>query len=323
MSESETPAPESRTPRLRWMLLTLALGGLLLQLAIGRVKLPVSLAGAMDEVQTSEGVDVVILGTCLAEQELDERRIAAAWGGGAVHGLGTAGTGPMDWALAVRNRMPAGVEHVVVAFVTGDLQNALAPWESRTPELMRLRDLPEVWETCDAGGAVADKANSPEIEPRLRCRIELTLLRGWPAYRYRGFVSATVWKWWGAEAQAAQSTIGGQPLPAQSARTAPAQPSAAEALKWTGRLIEASKAAGATVTFMQMPVRRDANQDFASGDPAFQDLGRFLRERGAGYTALPTVPAKDFEDDRHVKPEGSEILSDSIGAWMREAWKAG
>ncbi|MSP56289.1 MAG: hypothetical protein EXR69_11910 [Myxococcales bacterium] len=89
---------------------------------------------------------------------------------------------------------------------------------------------------------------------------------------------------------------------------------------WTGRLIEASAAAGATITFMQMPVRKDANQSFASGDPAFQDLGRFIRERGGGYTALPTVPLTHFEDDRHVKPAGAELLSDSVGAWMKAAW---
>lgn len=294
-----------KTPRLRWMLGVFAVAGLILHLAVQQVHLPVSLRDKLAGLRPTAGEDVVILGTCLASQELNAERIAEAWQGGSVYTLGTEGTGPMDWALGVRNVLPAGVEHVVIAFVSGDLQNALPPYESRTPELMRARDLPEVWETCPQ-----------DRDAQTHCRIGLGLLWAWAPYRYRGFVSANIWKWWGAVNPAEQTTIGG--LRAIRGQQASYKPTPKQALVWLGRLADATHAYGATLTLVQMPVRSDSGGTAALGDRDFPGLATVLAGRGAGFSPLPAMPAALFEDDRHVRAEGADLLSASLGEWLKK-----
>ncbi len=315
--EADRARPGARTPRLRWMIAVFALGLVLLHQAIRLVPLPPSLADTIARVHATPGDDVVILGTCLASQELSEKRMEAAWGGGAVDGLGMAGTGPMDWALAVKNELPAGIEHVVVAFVAGDLQNGVPPWESRTPELMRATDVPAVWESCDSrlrpgSGSAAENA--------IRCRVDVTLLYALPAYRYRGFVAAEVWNWLGAQTLGGEKTIGGRAKAGSLDDLRLTAPTPAEALRWLERLADAARARGVTLTFLQMPVRADASVGFIAADPNFPALPADLKSRGATYHALPTINADLFEDEHHVRPEGSDALSDAVGAWLKQTW---
>ncbi len=252
----------------------------------------------MGALNPGDGADVVILGTCLASQELNDRAVATAWGKGEVHGLGMAGTGPMDWALAVRNLLPDGVERIVVAFVPGDLQNAVPPHESRTTELMTVADLPDVWMSCPTGS-------------RTHCGTELALSFAWPAYRYRGFVAAKIWASVGASAP---------PLPPAGPRApiAAVPPSPEDALAWIARLTDAAHDHDAAIDFVQMPVRADANRTVASQDPGLPGLKAVLSDHGAGFAQLPSLPAAMFTDEHHVAPEGADQLSAELGAWLRE-----
>lgn len=245
----------------------------------------------------SDAVDVVLYGTCLGEQTLDDRLIGARLGErGVVHNLAAAGTETMDWFLAQQNVLdPDNLDATVVLYIAGDLVRAPSPWRSQALDLARWGDIRELayW-SC----------SSPD------CVAEFYLRRASFFYRYRAYFGNFVWWQAGARAPAGKGT---PPEGMPPAGTRKDGETAAQ--HFLGRLVQVTVAAGVPIVFIPMPVSgRGGN---AGGDDA--RWARYLEGLGAVVAKSPTLSPGDYEDDVHLNGRGKVAFSEAVAAIIAAA----
>lgn len=243
--------------------------------------------------------DILVLGTCLPEQILDEDRVAAALPADLrVAELASAATGPLDWALALAHHIPddAPLAAIILAYGKADLTIEPDPWESELMDLATVGDLPLL---LSIGCQDAD------------CYAEMSLRKASRAYRYRGWLANRMWT--GLHTKV--------PTPSRAAgdTAGPGGPEGhvqrEQDLRPLQRVLDAARARGVPIYGWELPRREQlagpvqpqagAAQVHATLDAAgvrTLDLG-----------VLPLIPAH-FTDDVHTTAAGTAVISDAFAA---------
>lgn len=266
--------------------------------------------------------DLVILGTCMSEQQIHADLVSVELGAEwTIHNLGGRASGPIDWYLMVKNKLPAdGIEGIVVAWIRGDLETNPSVWEGQTVDLAEWDDVPRLArESCDGDPG---------------CALDVALRKGLYAHRYRGFVANLFWQSLGAKPRtpAAVPTAGNLPPPpeADPLQDAPknqADAPPADALRqeelthaYLRSLLTLAQERGIPIWFARMPERNDAPD--GPPHPPFDAQDRRIRELVGGLGGktidLPVLPMRAFIDDRHVNAAGVDTISRALGKGLRE-----
>lgn len=272
--------------------------------------------------------DIAIVGTCMSEQQIHAEIVASTLGKPwHIHNLGGRASGPIDWYMMVKNKLPEdSIEGLVVAWIRGDLTMNPSIWEGQTMDLAAWDDLPDLarWSCTDPG-----------------CGIEMALRKGSFAYRYRGFLANMFWQSVGAKAvpkaatlrpeegrpaEAADPLQGVQPPADPNARvTAGPSPDDARkakvAMAYLADLLDLARERGIPVWFARMPERSDAPDAGPHPAQLAQQavIDQLIADHGATSIELPVLPMGAFLDDRHVNGYGVNVISKALGEGLKAA----
>lgn len=231
---------------------------------------------------TTTKANLVILGTCLPEQQILGERLADRLGV-KVHNLGQGATSPLDWYFTYAHELDRRrVDGLVLAYGANDLGVMSLPYESRVMDLARRADMALlVDDLCGDDSA---------------CAADLYLRWAWPTWRYRIRIANRVWRALDAlpdtRGQRQQRVVTGE---------AP--------LRYVRRLAAAARADGVPVFFLPLP-RNPAAPGL--GD-ARRDDARIAEEEGAARIELASLPPRYFESDVHLEVAGKHALTDALG----------
>lgn len=253
---------------------------------------PGELMGKLDHARATlraDAADVLVFGTCIADQALDrpplERALGAA---GRVHSLSAPGAGPMDWYLTLRRALdPELVDGVVLVYTPGDLSIPTLTWQSQTMDLMDLYSMREVafWACTDPG-----------------CVADLYARRTSLFYRNRPYLANRVWTAVGARAMAATATP-------ERRWKAPKRDRADAPWHFVRRIVELSAERDTPLLFVELPL----NPDVAAAHRAERDqVQRRLTELGATVVS-PPPPDGGFVDDVHYTARGRAVITEAVG----------
>lgn len=226
---------------------------------------------------------LVVLGTCLPEQQILGDRLAARLGAN-VHNLGQAATSPLDWYFAYAHELDhARVDGLVLAYGANDLGVMSLPYESRVMDLARREDM----------ALLVDEMCADDTA----CAADLYLRWAWPTWRYRIRIANRVWRALDA-------------LPESRGRREQSVVTGEAPLRYVRRLAAAARAEGVPVFFLPLP-RNPAHP--APADSRRGADAQIAREEGATVVELPTFPPGHFTDDVHLASQGKVALTDALG----------
>ncbi len=339
-SSSSTSSSEDR--RLR----PLGLGALALVLAgtFASLELGVGLAydapspmvdKASEYAATTDGStrDVLVVGTCLAEQIIDPTQLARQLGSDVtVHDLSTPAGSVLLWTLALKNYVPedADVALVLLPYGDSDLRTRMNPWESQVMDLAGWGDLPMLADlTCEDASCVS----------------ELILRKASRAFRYRGYLANWIWHALGTKSL---SRVAGQDALTQAREGGrQLEPSsdpggATQGLGWTGGrraqqssgeeairfedlqvLLDLAQQRGWPLLFTDLPMRPDPRDPYwlRQRANARKSTSAFVESRGASHRSLEEVPGLErdhFTDEVHVSMEGGRLITTQLARLARQ-----
>ena len=244
----------------------------------------------------SKGVDLVLFGTCLAEETLDRATLADALGPDVrLHVLASAGTAPLDWYLALRTLDAAGsVDALAVAFAPSDLLAAQVSWQTQSLELADATATRElVWSAC----------TTPDTTDA-ECVADLYLRRGSQLYRNRAYLANRLWRALGLRVDAAGDTSGPSSGP-DAAATPPH--------RWLRRFVDVARAAGREPTFIELPGNPEVGSDAARRQRAQVRARALSALRGMQARVVsPPAPVGAYVDDVHVNATGRRRLTEAV-----------
>ena len=258
-------------------------------------------ARAYAELPVGPTRDVLLLGTCLPEQILDEDRVSRALPPDVrLVELASAATGPMDWALALRHHIPtdAPVSALILAYGKSDLTIEPDPWESEMMDLAALSDLPLLMEI---GCQDTD------------CWAEMGLRKASRAYRYRGWLANRLWNTLGTRVPRPTRRVGDTAAPPTSAPTR-------DDLRPLQQVLAAATARNVPIYAWELPRREQLEGQVTP--PANAQQVRALRDgAGAKPLVLGTMPLEPshFTDDVHTTAAGTAVISDAFAAALLAA----
>lgn len=280
--------------------------------------------------------DVLVVGTCLAEQIIDPVLLGRQLGDDVVvHDLSTPAGSVLLWTLALKNHVPADADVALVLLPYGDsdLRSRMNPWESQVMDLAGWSDLPLLAElSCDDTGCVS----------------ELVLRKASRAFRYRGYLANWVWHTLGTKSLSrvagqdalSQARAGGQQLSPEALAGA-----ATQGLGWQGGadpgarqdpgggeirfddldvLLALARDRGWPLMFSDLPMRPDQRDAYWLNQrrDARSATRDYVEAGGAHHSSLAEVPGlkrQHFTDDVHVSHEGGRLITTQLARLARQA----
>ena len=264
--------------------------------------------------------EVLLFGTCLAKQNLDDEGLAGALGPGTrVHALAAAGTTSLDWYVGLRDQLgTARIDRVVVAYVPGDLVLDATHWQTQALDLARWPSVREMaWWNC---------ASSPILPGE--CVQDLYARKASFLFRNRNYLANRVWDTlgarWDRRAPAPVATRpgpspqapgtrppGGIVAPPTTAARAAAQERAA--LHYLQRFVTVARTARNPPLFIELAP--------APGSAAVNpDMNAYVRRIVRELRVEVVVPSNEgvtFEDDVHVTQAGRVVLTQAVAEALR------
>jgi hypothetical protein len=280
--------------------------------------------------------DVLVVGTCLAEQLIDPAQLGRQLGTEVVvHDLSTPAGSVLLWTLALKNYVPpeADVALVLLPYGASDLRTRMNPWESQVMDLAGWRDLPLLAElSCTEAG----------------CRSELVLRKASRTFRYRGYLANWFWHKLGTKSMSrvagqdalSQARAGGRELDPGSV---PADPT--RGLGWQGGqprtdpgtkeirfddlqvLLDLAQERGWKLLFSDLPVRPDPRDPYwvRQRRKARSATKKFVEAGGGYHLSLAEVPGLQrdhFTDDVHVSMDGGRLITSQLARLARQVLAA-
>lgn len=260
--------------------------------------------------------NLVITGTCLSEQQIRGDVVQRVLGDGwKVHNLGGRASGPADWYLLLKNRLPAEkLDGIAVAWVRGDLSTHVPTWESQVLDLATFADLPLLTETSCEGDA--------------GCALDLGLGKVSAAYRYRGLLANMFWTKAGAHwvppadpgtRRAADPLQSGMEARTVDGPQTGSRENAEVAERYLELLLDWGRDRGVPVWLVRMPERHDApdSQDpVPASEVQMVRLRQLAADHGASWLQLDPVTQDRYVDERHLNTTGVYEMSRTMGETM-------
>ena len=319
--------------------LALVLGGTLLALEVG-VSLSYDAPSPMVDKATGyesqvDGTtrDVLVIGTCLAEQLIDPEQLGRQLGPDVVvHDLSTPAGSVLLWTLALKNHVPenANVAMVLLPYGDSDLQTRMNPWESQVMDLAVWGDLPLLVDlTCDDASCVS----------------ELLLRKLSRTFRYRGYLGNWIWHTLGTKSLSrvagqdslTQAREGGRQVDPQTLPDSPTagmgwQPGESQTDPGGDEvrfddlqvLLDLSRERGWKLMLSDLPIRPEEHRDAYRVNQRRQtraSVRDFVEEGGASHRSLAKVPGlgrSHFTDDVHVSMRGSRLVTIQLARLARQ-----
>ncbi|MEN9786492.1 MAG: hypothetical protein RLZZ299_1756 [Pseudomonadota bacterium] len=249
----------------------------------------------------TDRVDLVLFGTCLAEESLDQALLSDALGPGVrLHVLAAAGSAPLDWYLALRDLDAAGsADALAVAFGPSDLAASQVSWQTQALDLADWTATREiVWSTCTTpGGRDAE------------CVADLYLRRASRLYRNRAYLANRLWHVLGVRVDSMRVSDGRPGAEHEGATTPP--------LHWLRRFLEVARGRGREPMLLELPGNPEEPGDETRRQRA-QVRGR-VRSALRGMRARvvsPPAPSEGYVDDVHVNAEGRRALTEAVAPML-------
>lgn len=256
--------------------------------------------------------DVLLFGTCLAKQNLDDELLAGALGHGTrVHTLAAAGTTSLDWYVGLRDQLgTARIDRVVVAYFPGDLVLDATHWQTQALDLAQWPSVREMaWWNC---------ASSPLLPGE--CVQDLYVRKASVLFRNRNYLANRIWDALGARWPQRP------PVPVAASGTRP--PNVVVALQTTAARAAAQERAALHYLQRFVTVARTARNP-----PLFIELApapgsaavnphmtayvhRIVRALGV-EVVVPSNEGVTFEDDVHVTQAGRVVLTQAVAEALR------
>jgi hypothetical protein len=279
--------------------------------------------------------DVLLFGTCLAKQNLDDTVLSGALGKGTrVHTLAAAGTTSLDWYIGLRDQI--GTEHidrVVVAYAPGDLVLDATNWQTQGLDLASWASVREMaWWNC---------ASSPLLPGE--CVQDLYTRKASFVLRNRNYLANRVWDALGARWDLREpADLAGQPpppgappappgpgAPGPSARDAdpsqrgpapvsPLSPTSANdaravaqeraAVHYLQRFVTIARTADKPPLFIELAPAPGS----AAVNPRMKAFVRRILADLRVDVVVPSTEGVTFEDDVHVTKAGRAVLTRAV-----------
>ncbi len=282
---------------------------------------------------TGQTRDVLVVGTCLAEQIIDPIQLGRQLGSDVVvHDLSTPAGSVLLWTLALKNHVPAQADVALVLLPYGDsdLRTRMNPWESQVMDLAAWRDLPLLAElSCEEAGCVS----------------ELVLRKASRAFRYRGYLANWFWHTLGTKSLSrvagqdalTQAREGGravrpEELPGQATAglgwqtgSGPSPGAGTEDIRFDDLqvLLALAQDRGWPLMFADLPMRPDQRDDYwlKQRADARRQTSDFVEAGGGAHRSLAEVPGlrrEHFTDEVHVSMEGGRLITTQLARLAKQ-----
>ena len=296
---------------LKWIVLSLLVGYVLLEVAVSRLYAPptelLNKVVAYEKNPNTGIPDVVVVGTCLSEQVLNYGAFRQSMENKyEPRHLGTAASTVADWYLVAAHHIPAksDVAGLVIAFGRHDLLSPINPWESQVMELAEWGDIPLL-----ARVSCRD----------LSCKVGVFLRKLSPVYRYRYRLARHWWGGGGGLPQGAQPAASpGQEASRPKAELGefqqPLNDDAAPLL--LDRILFMAKERNIPVFLVMLPSPPTLDSEsIRYGEATRKLLEPFLATGEVTYIELKpaALTADMFQDAAHVTGPGSQIVGRELG----------
>lgn len=288
---------------------------------------------AFTEGARDDQTNIVVFGTCLGERFLDAAALTSEgepdW---RVWNLSAAATGPIDWALVVRNRLDSRADVIVFLLTDGELAAHALAWESQVMDVASWSDLPDILTTTCGGGA--------------DCNVDYGARFLLHTVRYRERIGNRAWaalgagkasrappppglggtpgaKTAGLGVPSGPGTAGGAPpstdgpAPAPPDRIAAAYADTQSSSFWLERAFADAREAGIPTAVLALP-RLSGSYDRR----ALTTLERLARAGGATWTPPFTLASADYEDPAHPNADGARHAAPHLAAAIRTTLSA-
>lgn len=241
----------------------------------------------------------VILGTCLSEQHILlpdlQQAMPTGW---QVHNIGAPSTTPVEWYLALKNRLAeAPIGALVIAFGRFDLTEPGNPWESETLDLATSRDLEDLLDrVCETS----------------ECRLDLRLRKASALWRYRPLLGAMIWQRLGmASATPDQSRARLRVVDGLRDQSAEVWDPNSPSVLYLRRLVDLARERGAQVYFLPLPLRPDQpdRHQLAARAALQNGLQTLVQQTGSTLLAPPPLPPDVFQDEVHLHGRGAMLFT--------------
>jgi len=272
--------------------------------------------------------DVLVVGTCLAEQIIDPAQLGRQLGTDVVvHDLSTPAGSVLLWTLALKNHVPddADVALVLLPYGESDLRTRMNPWESQVMDLAGWADLPLLSElSCEDAG----------------CNSELLLRKASRAFRYRGYLANWFWHALGTKSLSrvagqdslTQARAGGRQLEPGTATAGlgwqSGQPSAApggDEIRFDDLqvLLDLAQERDWPLLFTDLPMRPEQRDAYwlQQRAQAREATAEFVHGGGGVHRSMAEVPGLErdhFTDEVHVSMEGGRLITTQLARLARQ-----